>query len=177
MRKGTILRWLDRLKIGLNSPMTRSGDLSRPLGETLMAELVEHASDILAVQARLRALLRANRTIVAELSLATVLRRIVEAAREVAGAKYAALGVIGTDGLLEEFIHIGMDEATVEAIGQLPTGTGPAGGPHRASRADQSAQKSARTRARRDSRPDIPLCTAFSACRSGCATRSSETCT
>ena len=94
------------------------------MGETLVAELVEHASDILAVQARLRALLRANRTIVAELSLATVLRRIVEAAREVSGAKYAALGVIGTDGMLEEFVHIGMDAATVEAIGQLPRGRG-----------------------------------------------------
>ena len=42
------------------------------------------------------------------------LRRIVEAARD-AAAKYAALGVIGTDSLLEQFIHSGMDEATVEA--------------------------------------------------------------
>ena len=89
-----------------------------------MAELVEHASDILAVQARLRALLRANQTIVAELSLATVLRRIVDAARDVSGAKYAALGIIGPDGMLEEFIHIGMDAGTVEAIGQLPQGRG-----------------------------------------------------
>ena len=95
-----------------------------PLAETLMAELVKHASEILTVQARLRALLRANRLIVAELSLAAVLRRIVEAAREVAGAKYAALGVIGTDGLLEQFIHIGMDETTVQSIGELPKGRG-----------------------------------------------------
>ena len=107
---------------GLDLPSP--GDLSRPLAEELMAELVKHASDILTVQARLRALLRANRTIVAELSLATVLHRIVEAARDVSGAKYAALGVIGPDGLLEEFIHIGMDEATVEAIGHLPEGRG-----------------------------------------------------
>ena len=89
-----------------------------------MAELVKHASDILTVQARLRALLRANRTIVAELSLATVLRRIVEAAREVAGAKYAALGVIGADRRLEQFIHAGIDEATVDSIGHLPEGRG-----------------------------------------------------
>ena len=109
---------------GLSSRVPGPGDLSRPLGETLMAELVAHASEILVVQARLRTLLRANRTIVAELSLAGVLRRIVEAAREVAGAKYAALGVIGADGLLEQFIHIGMDETTVEAIGQLPKGRG-----------------------------------------------------
>ena len=100
------------------------GDLSMPLAETLMAELVKHAADILTVQARLRALLRANRTIVAELSLAAVLHRIVEAARDVSGAKYAALGVIGPDGLLEQFIHVGMDKATVDAIGHLPEGRG-----------------------------------------------------
>ena len=109
---------------GLNLSKTGSGDLTQPLTETLIAETAEYASDILAVQARLQALLRANRTIVAELSLAAVLRRIVEAAREVSRAKYAALGVIGTDGLLEEFIHIGMDETTVQAIGQLPQGRG-----------------------------------------------------
>ena len=45
-------------------------------------------------------------------------------ARDVSRAKYAALGVIGPDGLLEEFIHVGMDESTVEEIGELPKGRG-----------------------------------------------------
>ena len=75
-------------------------------------------------QDRLRALLTANRSIVAELSLAGVLRRIVETAREVASARYAALGVIGPDGRLEQFLHEGMDAATVERIGDLPSGRG-----------------------------------------------------
>ena len=73
---------------------------------------------------RLRGLLAANRSVVSELALPGVLRRIVEAARAVAGARYAALGVIGADGLLEQFIHSGMDADMVERIGHLPTGRG-----------------------------------------------------
>ncbi len=75
-------------------------------------------------QDRLRALLTANRSIVAELSLAGVLRRIVEAARELASARYAALGVIGPDGQLEQFLHEGVDAETVAGIGALPLGRG-----------------------------------------------------
>ncbi len=75
-------------------------------------------------QDRLRSLLTANRSIVAELSLAGVLRRIVEAARELASARYAALGVIGPDGHLEQFLHEGVDAETVARIGALPTGRG-----------------------------------------------------
>jgi GAF domain-containing protein len=73
---------------------------------------------------RLRGLLAANRSVVSELALPAVLRRIVEAARTVAGARYAALGVIGVDGRLEQFIHSGMDPDVVERIGHLPTGRG-----------------------------------------------------
>ena len=53
-----------------------------------------------------------------------MLRRIVETAKDVADAKYAALGVIGADGLLEQFLHVGMDDETVRAIGELPKGRG-----------------------------------------------------
>jgi signal transduction histidine kinase len=77
-----------------------------------------------SAEERLRGLLAANRSVVSELALPGVLRRSVEAARAIAGARYAALGVIGPDGMLEQFIHTGMDEATVERIGQLPTGRG-----------------------------------------------------
>jgi signal transduction histidine kinase len=92
--------------------------------ERLMAQLVEQAGQILSAQHRLQRLLDANRTIVSELSLPAVLRQIVESARETAGAQYAALGVIGSDDLLEEFIHVGMDDITVAAIGDLPKGRG-----------------------------------------------------
>ncbi len=73
---------------------------------------------------RLRGLLRANAAVGAELSVRVVLRRIVEAARELVGARYAALGVIGRAGELEAFVHVGMDEELVARIGQLPRGGG-----------------------------------------------------
>ena len=92
--------------------------------ERLMAQLVDQAGQILAAQHRIQRLLEANLTIVSELSLPAVLRQIVESARQTAGARYAALGVIGSDGLLEEFIHVGMDDTTVAAIGDLPKGRG-----------------------------------------------------
>ncbi len=89
-----------------------------------MGQLVDRASEIITSQERVRTLLSANRSIVGELSLPVVLRRVVEAARAVAGARYAALAVIGPDGALEQFVHAGMDAATVAAIGQLPRNRG-----------------------------------------------------
>src|SRR5215217_1664429 len=97
----------------------------------LMSQLVNQASVIMTAQQRLRQLLIANRSIVQELSLPAVLRRIVDTAKDVSGAKYAALGVIGADGLLEQFVHVGLDEDAVMAIGasdstchDLPRGRG-----------------------------------------------------
>ena len=92
--------------------------------ERLVIELLEQAAAVLTAQQRLQRLLAANRSIVGELSLPAVLHRIVDAAREVAGARYAALGVIGPDGQLEQFLHAGMDAETVAAIGELPKGRG-----------------------------------------------------
>ena len=46
------------------------------------------------------------------------------AARDLVGARYAALGVLGRDGELEQFVHAGMDEKLVAAIGDLPKGRG-----------------------------------------------------
>jgi signal transduction histidine kinase len=102
----------------------KAGDGPHLTIERLMTQLVERAGQILSAQHRLERLLDANRTIVSELSLPAVLRQIVQSARETAGAQYGALGVIGSDGLLEEFVHVGMDETTVAAIGDLPKGRG-----------------------------------------------------
>ena len=87
-------------------------------------DLVRGTSPILTSQERVRALLAANQTIVADLALPVVLRRIVESAATVVGARYAALGVIKPDGLLDQFVHTGMDPDTVQAIGDLPKGRG-----------------------------------------------------
>jgi signal transduction histidine kinase len=73
---------------------------------------------------RLRALLSANQTIVGDLALPVVLQRIVEAARELGGARYAALGVIAEGGSLAQFVHVGMEPEMVQRIGRLPEGKG-----------------------------------------------------
>ncbi|MCS6860051.1 MAG: ATP-binding protein [Abditibacteriales bacterium] len=75
-------------------------------------------------QDRLTALLEAGITLSSELSLGAVLQKIVEIARAVIGAQYAALGVVGEDGMLTQFFFTGVDQKTVERIGALPTGKG-----------------------------------------------------
>lgn len=74
--------------------------------------------------ARLSRLLEANRLAVEHLDLALALRQIIEAAVELSGARYGAVGVLGTDGELDQFIHTGMDDATVARIGTTPRGRG-----------------------------------------------------
>ena len=61
----------------------------------------------------------------ADMSLDRLLERIVEIARDLAGSRYAALGVLG-DGpeRLRTFITHGMAPAQVREIGDLPVGHG-----------------------------------------------------
>jgi signal transduction histidine kinase len=92
--------------------------------DELLVQLVNRANDVLAAQGRLRGLLRANALVAGDLSLPVVLRQIVGAARDLLGARYAALGVLGRDGELEQFVHSGMDDDLVREIGDLPRGRG-----------------------------------------------------
>jgi signal transduction histidine kinase len=74
---------------------------------------------------RMRRLLDAGRALVAELDPQAVLDRTLAAAREVTGARYAALGVLGERRTeLEQFLTIGIDDQTRTAIGLLPRGRG-----------------------------------------------------
>ena len=72
-----------------------------------------------------RGMLDVARSVLAELDLEVVLARVLESARELTGARYAALGVLGDTGdELERFLTLGMDEATRDGIGDLPRGRG-----------------------------------------------------
>jgi signal transduction histidine kinase len=99
-------------------------DVPRLELDQLLVQLRDRADDVLAAQGRLRGLLRANALVAGELSLPLVLRQIVAAARDLLGARYAALGVLGRDGGLEQFVHAGMDGEVVTRIGDLPEGRG-----------------------------------------------------
>jgi signal transduction histidine kinase len=71
-----------------------------------------------------RALLEAVTAISSDLDLNAVLTRIVEAATQLTQARYGALGVIGSDAFLVEFVTTGIDGAGRAAIGDLPHGRG-----------------------------------------------------
>ena len=74
---------------------------------------------------RLRALLDATKAIASDLSLESLLQRLVTTAAELTGARYAALGVIDRSGRqLERFLTAGIDDETHAAIGELPHGRG-----------------------------------------------------
>lgn len=62
--------------------------------------------------------------IASELDLEMVLRRIVDLARDVAGAEYAALGVPDASGELSAFITSGLSAEEEAAIGHPPHGLG-----------------------------------------------------
>ena len=70
-------------------------------------------------------LLDVGRALVAELDVEVVLRRVLETARELTGAQYAALGVLDErKEELERFVFLGIDEETRRLIGPLPRGGG-----------------------------------------------------
>ena len=92
--------------------------------DSLLHELINRAGDLLDTESRLQRLLDAVVSIASDLSLPDTLRRIVELAAELAGARYAALGIIGPDQLLIEFITVGLTTETRLSIGDLPHGKG-----------------------------------------------------
>jgi len=76
------------------------------------------------LEERLVALHQASLELVSNLSLESVLERIVNLAREQAGARYAALGVVDEDGELEKFIPVGMTAEEIARMDHPPLGRG-----------------------------------------------------
>lgn len=99
-------------------------DRARGERDTMLDDLLVSTTDVQATQGRLRALLQANQAIIGHLDLPGVLESIVEAAVELVGAQYGALGVVSPDGGLEQFINVGMTAEQVRHIGHLPEGHG-----------------------------------------------------
>lgn len=74
---------------------------------------------------RFRRLIDVGTTLLSELDVEAVLHSMVEAARELTSAEYAALGVLNPERTeLERFIYLGIDDATKRRIGDLPRGRG-----------------------------------------------------
>ncbi len=76
------------------------------------------------LEERLLALHQASLQLVQEISLETLLERIASVACEQAGARYAAVGVVGPDGELQSFIPVGMSEEELARMSHPPRGLG-----------------------------------------------------
>lgn len=73
---------------------------------------------------RLAKLFDAAAEVVEQSDLHEVLIAIMHTAMDLTGAKYGAVGVLGSHGILRDFLHLGMPEDVVEEIGHLPRGEG-----------------------------------------------------
>ncbi len=74
---------------------------------------------------RLTRLIEVGRGLMSELDLETLLQRILEVARELTGARYAALGILDARREeLERFLTLGIEEGERRTIGDLPRGRG-----------------------------------------------------
>jgi signal transduction histidine kinase len=68
----------------------------------------------------LRAVSDAVLAVAAERSVEEVLQRLVDSARELADARYAALGLPDGDGGFSQFLTSGMSDELIESLGPLP---------------------------------------------------------
>ena len=68
----------------------------------------------------LRAVSDAVLAVASQLSVEEVLQRLVDRARELAGARYAALGIPDGEGGFRRFLVAGMDDELIAAMGPLP---------------------------------------------------------
>jgi signal transduction histidine kinase len=69
-------------------------------------------------------LVQAGLVLASELSLPAVLQKLANLACDVADARYGALGVLGPDGQIHEFVTHGVTEDERRAIGHIPVGKG-----------------------------------------------------
>jgi signal transduction histidine kinase len=92
--------------------------------DQLLGELQSRLQAVLSTRNMVDELLEAVVAIGSDLDLETMLHSIVEAAARLADARYAALGVIGAEGRLAEFVPVGLDEREIAAIDHWPAGKG-----------------------------------------------------
>jgi signal transduction histidine kinase len=103
---------------------SRPGLLPHLQLDELLAELQGRLQAVMATRDRMRGLLEAVVAIGSGLDLASTLRRIVQTAVGLVDATYGALGVIGEDRRLAEFIPVGLSQLEIERIHHWPEGRG-----------------------------------------------------
>ncbi|HTF55390.1 MAG TPA: GAF domain-containing protein [Pseudonocardia sp.] len=101
-----------------------SETLSQLRLRALLTEVQDRIGEIVDTRDRLDGLLEAVLAVSSGLELTETLRQIVQAAVDLVDARYGAVGVLGRDGMLTQFVYLGIDDAMRELIGDLPTGHG-----------------------------------------------------
>lgn len=89
-----------------------------------VGQMHEQLDELAAARDQMEQLLQVAIEISSDLELEPTLHRIITAAMTMTGARYAALGVWGSDGTLASFVHTGMAPQTAGLVGQLPIGKG-----------------------------------------------------
>ena len=92
--------------------------------DELLAGAQERLTEVLKIRDRLQGLLDAVLAVGAGIELDSTLQRIVQVAANLVDARYGALGVLGIEEGLSEFVHTGIDSETRESMGHLPEGRG-----------------------------------------------------
>ncbi|MFJ5560754.1 GAF domain-containing protein [Streptomyces sp. NPDC093250] len=92
--------------------------------DELLEGLQAQVEQVRSARDRVHTLLDAVLAIGTGLDLDVVLRRITESAVTLVDAQYGALGVLGEEGKIRQFITVGMDEDTIRTIGHYPEGQG-----------------------------------------------------
>ncbi len=106
------------------SPAEHAGPVAPLRMDALLNELQEHVQRVRGGRDRMQTLLDAVMAIGSDLELEDLLRRIVQSAVELVDASYGALGVVGEEGRIRQFVTVGMDEETIAEIGHYPEGHG-----------------------------------------------------
>ncbi|MEV0146059.1 MULTISPECIES: GAF domain-containing sensor histidine kinase [unclassified Nonomuraea] len=92
--------------------------------DELLAELQVRLDAVLSTRDRVHTLLEAVVSVGSDLDLETVLRRIVETATNLVDASYGALGIVGEQSTLLQFIPVGLTEEEIAKIEHWPHGLG-----------------------------------------------------
>ncbi|QKW23530.1 GAF domain-containing protein [Kitasatospora sp. NA04385] len=92
--------------------------------DELLDELQSRLDAARGTRDRVHSLLEAVLAVGRDLELTQVLRHIVEAAVTLVDAEYGALGVVGDDRRLSQFVPVGLTEEQARRIGPLPSGHG-----------------------------------------------------
>ncbi len=87
-------------------------------------DIHQQVDELMAARDQMEKLVQVIVGIGSDLDLDVTLHRIVNAAMELTGAPYAALGIRAADGSLASFVHAGVDEDVARQLAALPIGDG-----------------------------------------------------